>query len=95
MPRVPIHPDGHLAEALSELGMSAAQLARQLKVPTNRITGILNGERAIAADTALRLGHWFATSAEFWLNLQKLYELRPAENEKSAEIRKLPNRKAA
>ena len=95
MARNPIHPGEHLAEALDELGQSAAQLSRELKVPTNRITGILNGKRAITADTALRLGHWFGTSAEFWLNLQKLYELRLAENEKGAEIRKLPTRKAA
>jgi addiction module HigA family antidote len=52
------------------LNMSAAELARQLKVPTNRITHILNGQRAITGDTALRLGHFFGTSAEFWLNLQ-------------------------
>lgn len=95
MARTPIHPGEHLAEALDELGISAAELARQLHIPTNRITGILNGQRAVTADTALRLGHWFGTSAEFWLNLQKLYELRLAENEKGAEIRKLPKRKAA
>lgn len=95
MARTPIHPGEHLAEALSELGMSAAELARQLAIPTNRITGIINGERAVTADTALRLGHWFGMSADFWLNLQKLYELRLAENEKGAEIRKLPKRRAA
>jgi len=70
--------------------MSAAALARQLKVPTNRITHILNGQRAITGDTALRLGHFFGTSAEFWLNLQKIYELRVAERELGADIRKLP-----
>lgn len=59
--------------------MSAAELARKLAVPTNRITGILNGKRAITADTALRLAHFFGTSAGFWLNLQSLYELRVAE----------------
>lgn len=95
MARTPIHPGEHLAEALEELGMSAAEFARQIAVPTNRITGILNSQRAISADTALRLGHWFGTSAEFWLNLQKLYELRLAEQEKGAEIKKLPKRKAA
>jgi addiction module HigA family antidote len=95
MARTPIHPGEHLAEALSELSMSAAELARQLAIPTNRITSILNGDRAVTADTALRLGHWFGTSAEMWLNLQKLYELRLAENEKGAEIKKLPKRKAA
>ena len=95
MAREPIHPGEHLAEALEELGLSAAELARQIDVPTNRITSILNGTRAVTADTALRLGHWFGTSAEFWLNLQKLYELRLAEAEVGAEIKKLPKRKAA
>jgi addiction module HigA family antidote len=95
MARSAVHPGEHLSDALQELNMSAAELARALNVPTNRITGILNGQRAITADTALRLGHWFGTSAEFWMNLQKLYELRLAENEKGAEIRKLPKRKAA
>jgi addiction module HigA family antidote len=95
MARTPIHPGEHLADALNEIGMSAAELARQLKVPTNRITGILNGERAVTADTALRLSHWFGMSPDFWLNLQKLYELRLAEQEVGAEIRKLPKREAA
>jgi antitoxin HigA-1 len=58
--------------------MSAAELARQLDVPTNRITQILNGTRAITGDTALRSAYFFGTSAEFWLNLQSLYELRLA-----------------
>ena len=70
MARIPIHPGEHLAEELKELRMSAAELSRQLKVPTNRITGILNGPRAITGDTALRLAHFFGTSAEFWRNLQ-------------------------
>jgi addiction module HigA family antidote len=94
MARLPIHPGEHLKEALDELNMSAAELARQLRIPTNRITGILNEERAVTADTALRLGHWFGMSADFWLNLQKLYELRLAENAVGAEIRKLPKRAA-
>ena len=95
MARTPIHPGEILREELEAHGMSAAEFARQLNVPTNRITGILNEKRAVTADTALRLGHWFGTSAEMWLNLQKLYELRLAEQEKGAEIRKLPKRKAA
>ena len=86
----PIHPGEHLAEQLTELGMSAAELGRQLKVPTNRITGILNGQRAVTGDSALRLAHFFGTSAEFWLNLQKLYELRIAEQQVGAAIRSLP-----
>ncbi len=90
MARTAIHPGEHLAEQLKELGMSAAELGRQLDVPTNRITGILNGQRAITGDSALRLAHFFGTSAEFWLNLQKLYELRLAEAKAGAAIRKLP-----
>ena len=78
MARPAIHPGEQLAEELKALDMSAAELARRLKVPTNRVTGILNGQRAITGDTALRLGHFFGTSPEFWLNLQSLYELRLA-----------------
>ena len=66
MARIAIRPGEHLAEELSELEMSAAELARQLGVPTNRITEILNGRRAITGDTALRLAHCFGTSAELW-----------------------------
>lgn len=90
MPRQPVHPGAHLADQLEALEMSAAELGRQIKVPTNRITHILNGQRAITGDTALRLGHFFGTNPEFWLNLQKLYELRIAEQEVGAEIRCLP-----
>jgi antitoxin HigA-1 len=85
-----IHPGEHLTEELKELGMSAAELARKLDVPTNRITGILNGQRAITGDTALRLAHFFGTSAEFWLNLQSLYELRIAQKKIGKSIRALP-----
>jgi antitoxin HigA-1 len=88
-----IHPGEHLAEELEALNMSAAALARQLKVPTNRITGIINGQRAVTGDTALRLAHFFGTSAEFWLNLQSLYELRLAENKAGRFIRTLPTLK--
>ena len=95
MARTPIHPGEHLSEAIEELGMSAAELARAIQVPTNRITSILNGRRSVSADTALRLGHWFGTSAQFWLKLQVMYDLRLAESEKGAEIKRLPKRKAA
>jgi antitoxin HigA-1 len=84
-----IHPGEHLAEELRTLEMSAAELARQLKVPTNRITEILNGERAITGDTALRLAHFFGTSAQFWLNLQSLYDLRLAEQKAGKTIASL------
>jgi addiction module HigA family antidote len=93
MARTAIHPGEHLAEELSALGMSAAELARQLGVPTNRITEILNGRRAITGDTALRLAHFFGTSAEFWLNLQSLYEIRLAEQRSGKAIRALPKLK--
>jgi addiction module HigA family antidote len=88
-----IHPGEHLAAELSELGMSAAELARQLKVPTNRITEILNGRRAITRDTALRLAHFFGTTAEFWLNLHGIYEIRVAEQKLGKSIRSLPTLK--
>ena len=90
MARSAIHPGEHLAEELKEIGISAAELARQIDVPVNRVTGIINGQRGITADTALRLGHWFGTSAEFWLNLQQLYELRLARKEIGDRVQKLP-----
>ena len=93
MPLTAIHPGEHLAEELKELGISAAELARKLDVPTNRITGILNGQRAITGDTALRLAHFFGTSAAFWLNLQSLYELRMAQTKVGKSIEALPRLK--
>lgn len=95
MARPPIHPGEILADELAELDMSAAELARALHVPTNRITQILAGKRAITADTALRLGQWFGTGAELWLNLQKSYELRLAEQESGAEIKRTIRRRSA
>ena len=93
MAQTAIHPGEHLAEELRELGMSAAELARQVDVPTNRITEILNRRRAITGDTALRLAHFFGTTAEFWLNLQSLYEIRIAEHKLGKSIRTLPTLK--
>ena len=95
MGRSPIHPGEHLAEELKELDMSAAELGRRLGVPTNRVTSILNGQRAITGDTALRLAHFFGMSAEFWLNLQNLYELRVAAQKSGKSIKKLPTLKRA
>jgi addiction module HigA family antidote len=92
MARTPIHPGEHLSEELREIGISAAALARQIDVPVNRITTIINGQRGVTADTALRLGHWFGTSPEFWLNLQTLYELRLARQEVGDRVEKLPKR---
>ncbi len=90
MARAPIHPGEHLAEELREIGISAAELARQIDVPVNRVTGIINGQRGVTADTALRLGHWFGTSPEFWLNLQSLYALRLARREVGDRVKRLP-----
>jgi addiction module HigA family antidote len=90
-----IHPGEHLAEELGARNISATELARWIKVPTNRVTGILNGQRAITADTALRLAHFFGTSAEFWLNLQSLHELRVAEAKTGELIQQLPTLKRA
>jgi addiction module HigA family antidote len=78
MGRSAIHPGEHLAEELRELGLSAAALAWQIDVPLNRVTGIIEGQQSVTAETSLRLGRWFGTSPEFWLNLQSLYELRRA-----------------
>jgi addiction module HigA family antidote len=93
MPISAIHPGEHLAEELEALDMSAAELARNLDVPTNRVTQILNGTRAITGDTALRLAHFFGTSAQFWLNLQTLYELRLAQQKAGKSITRLPRLK--
>jgi antitoxin HigA-1 len=88
-----IHPGEHLAEELEALEMSAAELARKLDVPTNRVTQILNGTRSITGDTALRLAHFFGTSAQFWLNLQTLYDLRLAQQKTGRSIKSLPRLK--
>jgi len=88
-----IHPGEHLAEELKEMNMSAAELARQLEVPTNRVTEILNGRRSITGDTALRLAHFFGTTPEFWLNLQSFYELRVAQKKVGKAIKELPTLK--
>jgi antitoxin HigA-1 len=92
MARTPIHPGEILAEELDELGVSPTELSRQIRVPANRISQIVNGKRAVTGDTALRLAHWFGTSAQFWMNLQALYEVRLAEQQAGTEIESLPTR---
>ena len=87
MTRPAIHPGEILADELEELGISAAELARLLHVPANRITQILNGKRSITADTALRLGQWLGTGPELWLNLQQNYDLRLTNEERGTQIR--------
>lgn len=92
--RPAIHPGEILSDELQEVGVSASELARQIDVPANRISQIINGKRSITGDTALRLGHWFGTSAQFWLNLQTSYEIRLAEQQAGEAIAKLPRRVA-
>ncbi len=92
MTRDPIHPGKFLADELAELGMSAAALAHILHVPPNRISQILSGKRALTADTALRLSQWLGTSPDLWINLQKLYELRLAEQQNGEEIKRTVTR---
>ena len=67
-------------------------MLRKIDVPVNRVTGIINAQRSVTADTALRLGHWFGTSPDFWLNLQMLYELRLAQREIGKRVEKFPRR---
>jgi antitoxin HigA-1 len=94
MARAPIHPGEQLREELETIGMSASELARQIKVPANRITEILNGSRAVSADTSLRLGHWFGMSPDFWLKLQMIYDLRLAQQTLGGTLASLPQRSA-
>jgi len=82
MARILIHPGEHLTDELQALDMSANELAKELGVPTNRLTQIMAGKRGISGDTALRLGKWFGTGPDIWMNLQKSYELRLAAEEK-------------
>jgi len=86
--RDPIHPGRFLADELDALDLSVPQVAEILHVPANRIYQILKGQRALTADTALRLSQWLGTSAEMWINLQKLYELRLAERQAGEKIRR-------
>lgn len=83
-----IHPGEILRDEIEEIGLSANALANKLQVPTNRITGILNGQRAVTADTAIRLACFFKTSAEFWLKLQTDFDLKIAWNMNGKKIRK-------
>ena len=82
--------DVRVTSAIPPMATIPADMARQIEVPVNRVTAIINGQRGVTADTALRLGHWFGTSPEYWLNLQKLYELRLARAEVGDRVDKLP-----
>ena len=89
MARAAIHPGEHLATELKALGMSAAALSREIGVPVNRITAIINGTRAVTADTALRLAKYFGTTAGFWMGLQAQHDLEQAEDALTRELRKI------
>jgi addiction module HigA family antidote len=95
MARTPIHPGEFLHDELEELGISAAELARRIHVPANRISQILAGRRNISADTALRLGRWFGTGPALWLNLQTAYELDLARQQMGDAIDAIEPRVAA
>jgi addiction module HigA family antidote len=92
MPRPAIHPGEILADELAELGVTPTELARQIRVPPNRLSQIIQGKRGVSGDTALRLGHWFGSSAQFWLNLQSAYDIRRAEEVVGQEVARLPTR---
>src|SRR6266436_5778476 len=94
MARPAIHPGEILADELKELQITPTELSRQIAVPPNRISQIIQSKRAITGDTALRLGHWFQTSAQFWLNLQSAYDLRVATDAIGGEVAALPTKSA-
>lgn len=88
------HPGEVLKDELEELGITPTELARQIDVPANRMSQIINGKRSISGDTALRLGHWFKTDPQFWMNLQAQFELVAAQKKSGKVIQKLPTRPA-
>jgi addiction module HigA family antidote len=92
----PIHPGEILFEEfMKPLGISINQLARDIAVPPGRISAIVNGQRAISADTALRLGKYFGVSPEVWVGLQGDYDLRIAQRTVGAELEKRVHRHVA
>ena len=85
-----VHPGEILRDELAELGVSPAAFARQIDAPPNRISQIIAGKRSVTGDTALRLGHWFGTEPQLWLNLQAQYDLVLADRRAGAAVRALP-----
>ena len=88
------HPGEVLKDELAELGITPTELARQIDVPANRMSQIINGKRSISGDTALRLGHWFKVDPQFWMNRQTQFELVAARKAAGKVIGKLPTRRA-
>jgi antitoxin HigA-1 len=95
MARTAIHPGEILADELAELKMTAAELAREIGVPANRITQITAGKRGITADTALRIGKWFGTGPRIWMNLQQTYDLDLASQQLADTLKSIKTREAA
>ncbi|WBT39041.1 HigA family addiction module antitoxin [Hyphomicrobium sp. DMF-1] len=94
MPQKPVHPGKFLADELAALGITPTELARQIAVPANRISQIINGKRAITGDTALRLAHWFRTRPDFWMNLQSAHDVSVAKQSAGTAISALPTKTA-
>ncbi len=84
------HPGEILKEELAEIGVTPTELARQIGVPANRVSQVINGKRSITGDTALRLGHWFGMEPQFWMNLQAQFDLLAADRAAGAAIKALP-----
>jgi addiction module HigA family antidote len=84
----PIHPGELLRDELNEIGVSMNELGRALRVPMNRISAIVNGQRAVSVDTAMRLARYFGTSPQYWLNLQNACDLEVAAQEIGPRIEK-------
>ena len=87
-----VHPGIVLKGELDELSITPTEFARQINVPPNRISQIIAGKRSITGDTALRLGHWFGTDPQFWLNLQVQFDVAIANQENGDEVRRLPTK---
>jgi len=87
----PVHPGGVLADELQARGLTSNALALALRVPANRISDIVRGQRSISAETALRLGRFFGTGAQLWVNLQAQYDLAIAQKEYGAQIEREVN----
>lgn len=87
-----VHPGRILKEELAGIGVTPTEFARQIDVPANRVSQIINARRSITGDTALRLGHWFGVEPEFWLNLQAHFDLVCADRARGDTIRLLPTR---
>lgn len=92
MARTAVPPGKVLQDELQAIGVNPTELARQIGVPANRISQIINGKRSITGDTALRLAHWFKTAPDYWLGLQATFDLHVAERAAGSAIQSLPTR---